>query len=252
VTPFVTFGLWRLPARRVAWAAARTRLDLPHLRNAPGLRFAKMLGAGGGRSFTMRDADLRRWALFAVWESADAAEAFEASTMMRAWGERAEERWRLDLGLLRAHGLWSGRRPFGSGPGGQAPAGPSAGAAHTGRRRPGAPPGATLAVLTRARLTLRGARQFWRAVPPVADDLAGRAGLRLAVGFGETPLATLGTLSVWDDASAIADFTHRTQAHRDVIRRTAEVGWYAEQLFARFVVLASRGTVNGVDPLTIR
>jgi hypothetical protein len=105
-------------------------------------------------------------------------------------------------------------------------------------------------VLTRARLTARGARQFWRSVPAVADDLSRCPGLRFAIGIGEAPLATLGTLSVWDDATAMSHFAYRQRAHAEVIRRTAEVGWYAEQLFARFVVLSSRGTVNGVEPLT--
>jgi hypothetical protein len=117
-----------------------------------------------------------------------------------------------------------------------------AGAAGTGKA----------AALTRARLTARGARRFWRSVPAVADELSRCPGLRFAVGIGEAPLATLGTLSVWDDVAAMSQFAYRRRAHAEVVRRTAEVGWYAEQLFARFVVLGSRGTVGGVEPLTKR
>ena len=41
-------------------------------------------------------------------------------------------------------------------------------------------------------------RAFWRAVPPVSLDLAGRPGLRLAVGIGEAPVGLQGTFSLWE------------------------------------------------------
>jgi hypothetical protein len=34
----------------------------------------------------------------------------------------------------------------------------------------------------------------------------------------------------------------------EAIRRTAEVGWYAEELFARFAVLSVEGTFDGRAP----
>ena len=74
-------------------------------------------------------------------------------------------------------------------------------------------------------------------------------GLLTALGIGEAPIGLQGTFSLWSSADALRDFAHRDPAHTDVIRRTAEEGWYSEELFARFAVLGSAGTLNGRDPL---
>jgi hypothetical protein len=104
--------------------------------------------------------------------------------------------------------------------------------------------------VTRARLTPRRALSFWRAVPPVAADLAHSTGLRFAVGIGEAPVGLQGTFSLWDDARALREFAYGRPAHTTAIRQTAEEGWYAEELFARFAVIGARGTVGGREPLS--
>jgi hypothetical protein len=89
---------------------------------------------------------------------------------------------------------------------------------------------------------------FWRAVPPVSADLHRSPGLRLAVGIGEAPVGLQGTFSLWDTDDSLTDFAHRRGPHVEAIRRTAEVGWYAEELFARFAVLSVEGTFDGMTP----
>jgi hypothetical protein len=79
----------------------------------------------------------------------------------------------------------------------------------------------------------------------VSADLHTHPGLRAAVGIGEAPVGLQGTFSVWDDAGALREFAHRSAPHVAVVQRTTQVGWYAEELFARFAVVAVEGTIDG-------
>ncbi|MCW2503683.1 MAG: putative spheroidene monooxygenase [Actinomycetia bacterium] len=222
----VTVHVWRVPPASVPAALLRVARDKLTLRRTPGLRFGKLLGTGRDGSFSAREPDLRRWALVATW---DDPEAPGRAPVLARWDRSAPERWRLDLRPLAAKGSWAGARPFGD-PRPQRWDGP-------------------VAVLTRARLAPRRAAAFWAAIPPVTSDLAGCDGLLAAVGMGEAPLGWQGTLSVWRDVPALREFAYGSAAHRAVIERTARTGWYAEELFARFGVVRSSGTVNGTDPL---
>jgi hypothetical protein len=221
----VTLHVWGLPGRAVPAALARMAVDPCRLRGVPGLRFAKLLGTGTGRTFTPRDADPRTWALLSVWDDGDAAEP----AVVRGWRALADEEWSVRLRPLASRGRWSRREPFGN----PAP-------------RPWAGP---VAALTRARLVPRRALTFWRAVPPVSADLHAGPGPRFALGVGEAPIGLQGTFSVWDSAAALNAFAYDRPAHAEAIRRTATEGWYAEELFARFAVLSATGTVRGRDPL---
>jgi hypothetical protein len=217
--PLVTLHLWRVRSAAVPVALLRMATDRRALRHVPGLGFAKLLGTGKGRTFTPRDADLRRWGLLAVWEDAGAADAFEDGDVVRRWARIATERWSARLRPLSSRGRWSGRQPFGD---------PAA-----------APWDGPVAAITRARLVPARALRFWRASPPVAADLREAAGLRLALGIGESPIGLQGTFSVWDSAAALNAFAYRRSPHTAVIERTRTEGWYAEELFARFAVLGS-------------
>ena len=228
VPPLVTLHLWRVPSSRVPWALAHMGLDRARLRRTPGARFAKLLGTGDGRTFTVRDSDPTRWGALVCWASAaEATRAFDRGVLGQ-WSDTATESWRVDLAPLTSKGRWSRRQPFGD---------------PTPTRGDG-----PVAAITRARLTPRKAAGFWRAVPPVSADLHRSPGLRTALGIGEAPIGLQGTFSLWDSGTALRDFAHRGSAHTEVIRRTAEQGWYAEELFARFAVVGSAGTLDGTDP----
>ena len=221
--------VWRVGRAGVPRALLRMATTRLRLRGTPHLRFSKALGTGSGRTFTVSDADPRRWALLTVWDDDDAAAGFAAADArhpaLRSWRRIAREELAVRLRPISSRGEWSRRHPFGD---------------PVPTRTDG-----PVASITRARITARKALTFWRAVPPVSADLHQVAGLRLALGIGEAPLGLQGTFSLWDDAQALGDFAHRREPHVDAIRRTALEGWYAEELFARFAVLEVRGTVDG-------
>jgi hypothetical protein len=219
VPALVTLHLWRVPRAKVPHALARMAVDRRRARRTPGILFAKMLGTGDGRTFTVRDADPTRWAMLSTWSTEGGD-----SSVARSWARLASESYRVDLRPLVSRGRWSGREPFGQ---------------PQPRRTTG-----PVAAITRARLTARKA-----AGPPVSAVLQRSPGLLAAIGIGEAPIGLQGTFSLWSSADALRDFAHREAAHTDVIARTANEGWYAEELFARFEVVGSEGTLDGRDPL---
>lgn len=226
IPELVLLHLWGVSASGVPGAVARMATHRLLLRRATGLRFAKLLGTGDGRTFTARDADPLHWGLITVWDDAREGERFaEGSRVVRSWRSTATETLVVRLSPIAARGRWAGETPFGD-------------------PRP-RPVDGRVASLTRARIATRSWRTFWRAVPPVSDDLHRVDGLELAVGIGEAPVGLQGTFSVWSSGSALNRFAHGRAPHQEVVRRTASEQWYSEELFARFEVLGVEGTYRG-------
>ncbi len=278
--PVVALTVWGVSPRRVPAAIARMGLDRRHLRGTPGLRFAKLLGTGDGRTFTLRDADPLHWALLTVWNDDAAADRFATTTTHRRWNAISDERLDVRMSPLASRGRWAGQEPFTptgaptssvqtggptgvptsvqagiqtsvqtDGPPGVQTGGPPGVPTGALTRVPARPPSGPVASITRARLRLTRARSFWRAVPPVSADLATVAGLKLAIGIGEAPIGLQGTFSLWQSNATLNDFAHRRQAHADVVGRTEAERWYREELFARFAVRSIAGTFAGHEPL---
>lgn len=175
-------------------------------------------------------ADLRRWAVFAVWDDASDADRFRhRHPLSRRW-DQALERFDVVLRPIGSHGTWDGVNPFDR---------------SVGEAGPGEP----VAVLTRATVRWRWLPAFLRAVPPVDAHLRSVDGLLDAVGIGEVPVGRQATFSLWRDAEAMQRFSYRSAEHVEVVRRTRDEGWYGEELFARFVPISWSGTWDGGEPL---
>jgi hypothetical protein len=223
----VTVDVWRVRARHIPAMLKSAATDRRRVRSFDGVLFAKLLGTS--RGFSIRDADMTRWMLLTTWGSNDAALRFGESPMRQRWQRRAVESWHARLFPLASRGSWSRATPFAA-------------------KRPSQWDG-PVAAITRARLSLRRAAGFWRAVPPVAADVGNRPGLRVAFGIGEAPLGVQGTFSVWRDTAALREFAYDGAVHRGAISATTARGWYAEHLFAHFGVLAAAGSLDGRNPL---
>jgi hypothetical protein len=212
------------------WAFNKMGSARRDIARVAGLRFWKLLGTGQGSGFSLQP-DFSRYGLLAAWESAEAADDFfEKSRLMRDYRKHAEEVWTVRLLPIQARGAWSKRNPF----------------------LPLAAVGSydgPVAVLTRARIRFSQLIAFWKAVPATSRALEHAHGLLASIGTGEIPFTHPATFSIWRSEQDLESYAYGTAEHREVIRRRRDEGWYSEELFARFVPIASEGTWNGRDPL---
>ena len=207
VPALVTLQVWRVAPVAVPRVLGRISVDRTRARRVPGVRFCALLGTG--RGFGASRPDATRWAKLTCWSEPG------PDPVARAWDRLATDRCTLSLRPLTSTGRWRRREPFGT---------PTP-----------TPYDGPVAALTRARLRPVRARQFWQAVPPVEAAVHGTPGLQAALAVGEAPVGLQGTFSVWDSPDAVTSFTS-SPAHRTVVAETHRVGWYAEDLFARFAV----------------
>ena len=229
--PHTTLTVFTLKPGQRRWGLAQMGTSPPVLRRVPGLRFFKLLGSGASNGFGLWP-NLDRYGFMAVWEDEAAATAFFAHhTLWQAYQARSAEQWALQLAPIKAQGLWDGQTPFDY--------------ATTMAAADDAP----MAVLTRASINWRKTRRFWQFVEPTSAALAGAAGVRAAIGLGELPVVRQATFSVWESAQAMQQYAYRDARHREVIALTRREKWYSEELFARFRVLSSAGSLDGRDPL---
>lgn len=134
---------------------------------------------------------------------------------------------------LEGHGTWNGKEVFGTYP-------PVAEVANYSGR---------IAVLTRATIRLHKLSAFWKQVDRVAETMSTAPGFITSVGIGEIPWIKQATFSVWESREQMKQFAYRMREHQDVIRRTRQEKWYSEEMFVRFAIISTRGTLRGVDPI---
>ena len=210
---------WRVKSFAIPVAIFLMATQRRSLRRESGVKFFKLLGTGKGVTFTPLDADAKRWGILVTIDESQ-TDNFESSKVLKQWRRIATSEYSAKLQPISSHGLWSRKQPFTP-------------VADTWNGK--------IVAITRARIKWVENIKFWRAVPPVTKSLHESPGLINAIGIGEAPIGLQGTFSIWEDAASLRNFAYKGQAHAKAITATAENNWYAEELFARFALVAESG-----------
>lgn len=203
------------------WWAFKEMGKTPNLlKKVVGLRFCKLLGSGGDGGFSI----FPNWGLYAllcVWETPLAAQNFfNNHPIFLDFKAKSKYYQNIFLESLSSHGKWDGQEPF---------------------TNPKKKTEGKIVVITRAKIKLSKIWQFWRFVRPASKDMKGKDGLIFSVGIGEVPLIQQATFSIWENTEKMTQYAYKSKQHQQVIQKTREVGWYSEELFARFAIISTEG-----------
>lgn len=238
--PQAVLTIYRYPA----WAAFAGFMSMAVFRLPLWLNkqvsFYKLMGCGRNGSFDIRP-DWRQWAIMTVSRHPfDTGGTVDQELLLQQHTGRFIQRWArffrcevwtLILEPVEGHGTWDGQQAFGNLPHQSGYEGP-------------------VAVLTRATIRLSRLRHFWNHVAPVSARMADAPGFITSVGIGEVPWIKQATFSVWTSKKAMKEFAYSMKEHQEVIRLTRKERWYSEDMFVRFRVLASLGSLHGRNPLS--
>lgn len=218
----VTLSFFRFGALARLWAFAQMGLARRPLRRLEGAEFVKLMGAGTGEGFTPIP-DTGSVAVLVVWRDRAAAEAGHRAPVFRRYHARAAEALTLTLAPISSWGAWSGVAPF----------------------RPEGQARGPIAALTRATLRLRALPRFWGRVPAISRRIGRDPNVQFKAGVGEVPWLHQVTFSIWPDTESMAAFARTNGAHAAAIQAVRDGDWFAEELYARFDVLAAEGAWRG-------
>ena len=191
-------------------------------------RFWKLMGSGKNAQVDLAP-DYRHWAVLTSWDDRKNCDNFYADSFVIKWFRLfGIESFTILLNPLSSHGLWSKVEPFKV---------DESNKNHIGK----------VAVITRAAIKFNKLKEFRRNVKRAADAMRIAPGFILSAGIGENPFFDQATFSIWTDAESMKNYAYKSFDHTDVIRLTREREWYKEELFARFAIVDSWGTLNGVS-----
>jgi hypothetical protein len=199
------------------------------------ISFFKLMGSGRNGTFD-KTPDLQQWAIMAALNGADYT--LHTNYLKKMYGGFIAgwlrlfgcEVWTVMLEPTEGHGKWDGKEPFGKLPKQSSADGP-------------------VAVLTRATIRFSRLKHFWSHVDGIASRMAGSEGFVTSLGVGEVPWLKQATFSVWQSREMMRGFAYKMKEHAEVVRKTHEEKWYSEDMFVRFKILQSTGTINKHDPL---
>ncbi len=194
---------------KMAYATALFRL-------VKGCSFVKVMGSGGGGEGFGLSPNFKVYAAIMVWEDVASMRAFETSNKLFLKYKKISSGIQYFYGQpIQSHGQWGGKQPF--------------------KVMNGQPPkNSKIIVLTRAKIRLSKVKEFWSFVPKTSEALLDIKGRIFSIGVGELPLLFQATISIWESQAHMREYAYKNPHHLDAIKKTKELNWYSEELFARF------------------
>ena len=201
------------------------------------ISFYKLMGCGKNGTFD-KVPDLQQWAILVVTNKKSKHNSFSSfnyeswygSLLTKWWSLFGCTKWTIVLEPIEGHGKWDGKEIFGSLP---------KTSDFDGK----------IAVLTRATIRVQRLKHFWNNVDKAARAMSSSPGFITSLGIGEIPWIKQATFSVWENKDSLKMFAYKNVDHAEVIRKTRQEKWYSEDMFVRFKILYSIGTINGANPL---
>ncbi|MCG5526278.1 aminodeoxychorismate lyase [Ectothiorhodospira haloalkaliphila] len=187
----------------------------------------RLMGCGGGDGFSILP-DPRTYCLLSGLPDPADDQRLRQSRFYRRIAGPSEAQLHIELRPISGHGTWAGREPF----------------EYSGERATDGP----VAVLTHARVRRNRVRSFWSAVPAIRRHLHQVPGCWFHIGFGETPLRTLATFTLWQDTEQMRAFAYHKSPHHRTLRAARQQDWLSESIFVRFRVVNVTGDLSAWSP----
>jgi len=187
-----------------------------------GLTFFKPLGTGSGNGFSIKP-DFSTFGFLAVFKSEELAKEFLETDVVKEYTQTTVSYSHVLMRTVKSHGEWSKLKPFES-------------SVEYDKTKP-------LAVITRATIKPKLAYQFWKNVPAVSKSMDKYDELIFSKGIGEFPLLMQATFSLWSSAEAMMNYAYKNPKHAEMVKKTRELNWYSEELFARFQPFYQEGNL---------
>jgi len=189
-------------------------------------RFWKLMGSGKNAQVDLAP-DFKHWGILTTWDNKPECDDFYKSSFVIKWFRFfGSEEFTILLKPLSAHGLWSGKQPFKS---------------ETDQLNHNGP----IAVITRATIRFSKIREFQQNIKRAAKAMRTAPGFIISAGIGEAPFFRQATFSIWEDMESMKNYAYKSFDHSDIVKLTRERQWYSEELFARFKIIESWGSLNG-------
>lgn len=199
------------------WAFGMMQYAHAHLSQANGCTFYKLMGTGKGDGFNPLP-DFSTYALLMVWDDKNKAHQYlQHSDLFRKYKANAFTIKTHFMQCIKSHGKWSKQNPF-------------------VEHQLSPTENTNIGVITRATIKKRMLPKFWSYVPTSSKPLKNNPDLLFKKGIGEAPIIQMATFSIWKNIEALKNYAYQSKEHAIAIKKTRQLNWYKEELFARFII----------------